>query len=369
MAQEQSALNLPGIAVDRSVSDRPKAIRMTLNTLRFLRTKPLGAIGLVLIVLPVAAAALAGQVSRYDPNTEFYTPNKEFRADLFELSLSDPLMKIKHLLPDGSIVSASEAQGVPGAVSLAAHPEYFTKGQIAVQNAPSSGKHWLGTDGFSHDLYSRIIYGARLSLLVGIGGAIIACFFGTVFGVVSGYFGGWVDMLIQRVTDAFFAFPSLILLLLFVQVVEKPTKYHITLALGIVGISQVVRIVRSSVLAAREEVYVSAARTIGASDVRIMARHILPNILAPLIVVFTISIGAYILAEAGLQFIGLGDPTEISWGKMVNEGRGLGASKPLMALWTGLAITVTVLGFNLFGDALRDALDPRLRGRGARAGF
>ena len=116
-------------------------------------------------------------------------------------------------------------------------------------------------------------------------------------------------------------------------------------------------------LATREEVYVLAARSIGASNHRVMLRHILPNIMAPIIVIFTITIGAYILAEAGLQFIGFGDPTEISWGKMINEGRSSGTAKPLMALFCGIAITLAVLGFNLAGDALRDELDPRLRGR------
>jgi peptide/nickel transport system permease protein len=176
-------------------------------------------------------------------------------------------------------------------------------------------------------------------------------------------------MLIQRLTDALLTFPPLILLLLIVQVVDRPNKWWITLGLGIIGISQVIRIVRSSVLSTREEQYVLAARAMGASDTRVMARHILPNIVAPLIVVFTIAIGAYILAEAGLAFIGLGDPVAISWGKMVNEARQLGASSPLYALFVGLAITFSVLGFNLAGDALRDVLDPRLRGRGGRAGF
>jgi peptide/nickel transport system permease protein len=131
----------------------------------------------------------------------------------------------------------------------------------------------------------------------------------------------------------------------------------------------VVRITRSAVLAAKEDVYVLAAKTVGATDLRIMVRHVLPNVFSPIIVVFTSAIGAYILAEAGLAFIGLGDPVAISWGKMVNEGRLLGPAKPTMALFVGLALTFTVLGFNLAGDALRDVLDPRLRGRGGRAGF
>ncbi len=152
-------------------------------------------------------------------------------------------------------------------------------------------------------------------------------------------------------------------------VVADPTLYWITLSLGILGIAQVVRIVRSAVLSTREEVYVTAAKTVGASDIRIMARHIFPNITAPIIVVFTSTIGVYILAEATLGFLGLSDPTRPSWGKMVEEGRRQGTGEPLMALFVGGALTLTVLGFNLAGDALRDVLDPRLRGRGGRPGF
>jgi ABC-type dipeptide/oligopeptide/nickel transport system permease subunit len=151
--------------------------------------------------------------------------------------------------------------------------------------------------------------------------------------------------------------------------VDNPSQYFLAFVLGLVGMANVQRITRSAVLAAKEDVYVLAARTIGASDVRVMARHILPNIFSPIIVVFTGAIGAYILAEAGLAFIGLGNVQAVSWGRMVNEGRFLGPAKPLMALFVGLALSMTVLGFNLAGDALRDVLDPRLRGRSGRAGF
>lgn len=347
MAQDQTALNLPGATIGRSPSERSLPMRMLAGSGHFLISRPIGTLGLFLIALTFFAAIFAPWVSRYDPDEEFFTSNPGFREDLYQQSLTDPTIRIKY----------------------ASHPEYFQKGEVRSQLESPSSKHWLGTDTHAHDLWSRIIYGSRLSLLVGVGAACIALALGTMFGVISGYFGGKVDMVIQRGTDTMYTFPPLILLLLFVQVVENPNKYWITLALGLIGIAQVIRIVRSSVLSTREEVYVQAAKTIGASDMRIMARHILPNITAPLIVVFTISIGAYILAEAGLAFIGLGDPVAISWGKMVNEGRQLGASKPMMALFSGLAITFTVLGFNLFGDALRDALDPRLRGRGGRPGF
>ena len=345
MAQQGAAESLGASFPQRSLSDRPFAIRAAANSLHFLTSKPLGAAGVFLIAVMLFAAFAAPLISRYDPGTVFTSPNPEFDPVLYEQSLVNPLIKIQN----------------------STNKKLIKEGVLDQWNGPSA-KHWLGTDGFGHDLYARIIYGARLSLVVGIGGAIIAVAFGVLFGLVSAYFGGMVDLIFQRIADAFQAFPSLVLLLLFVQVVPDPNKWTITLALGIVGIAQVIRIVRGSVLQVREEVYVSAARVVGASDTRVMLRHILPNILAPLIVVFTISIGLYILAESGLAFIGLGDPGEISWGKMINEGRA-NSAQPTMALFTGIAISLAVLGFNLAGDALRDALDPRLRGRGNRAGF
>ena len=345
MAQSESAVVLPPVEASRSLSDRPLAQRWLISTGRFFRDKPLGGFGVIVIVLAVSMAIFAPLVSRYDPDHVFEGPNPAFDEDLYNQSLTNPLIKVQY----------------------SSQPELFQRTAIAI-NADPSWEHWLGTDKAGHDLYARIIYGSRLSMVVGIGAALIAVVTGTILGIISAYFGGLVDLIIQRGVDALYAFPALILLLLVVQVVPDPNKWWITLALGIVGISQVIRVVRSAVLQARQEVYVSAAQTIGASDMRIMARHILPNIMAPIIVIFTISIGAYILAESGLAFIGFGDPTEISWGKMINEGRLL-VTKPFQALFVGLAITFTVLGFNLAGDALRDVLDPRLRGRGGRAGF
>jgi peptide/nickel transport system permease protein len=316
--------------------------------LRFLRTKPLGTFGVFVIVVMVFMAVFAEQIDRYDPGFVFHGsgPNPDYDPEIAEQALTNPLIRTQY------------------------PPETFrpTLEDAILQNEGPSSAHWLGTDGFGHDLYSRIIHGSRVSLQVGIGASLIAVFMGTVLGLISAYFSGMVDIIIQRFVDSLQAFPALILLLLIIQVVSSPDLNFITLALGILGIAPVIRIVRSAVLSAREEVYVLAANSIGASDARIMARHILPNIMAPIIVIFSTSISVYILAEAGLSFLGFGDPTAISWGKMVNEGRILGAARPLMALWTGLAITIAVLGFSLFGDALRDALDPRLRGRG-RGGF
>jgi peptide/nickel transport system permease protein len=370
MAQEQSTATLPEVAVRRSLSDRPAAVRYGISTLHFIKTKPLGAFGALVIAIvvffgfmtmPILPSSFAEFVERVPPDEEVRgeravcTPEQVedfsvecFSQELFDRSQVDATVRV--LYPP----SRFEAGGAEGAILLLASPSW---------------DHWLGTDLRGRDVWSRVVHGARLALLVGIGAALIAVTFGTLFGIVSAYFGGWVDMVIQRITDAFYAFPSLILLLIFAQVIENPNKYTTTVALGIIGVASVVRIARASVLATREEMYVMAAQTVGASDRRIMLRHILPNIVAPLIVVFTISVGAYILAEAGLAFLGLGDPVAISWGKMINEGRGLGPANPGLALYVGTALTLTVLGFNLLGDALRDVLDPRLRGRGGRAGF
>jgi peptide/nickel transport system permease protein len=362
MAQD-TTVQLPGVDIPRSISDRSLPYRLGYHILQFFVRKPLGGFGIVIIALIVFAAIFADYIERYDPEAIARGGVKNcapeeidnfaiacYSEEVAEKAKDDPLVRIQY----ASAPSRFES-GIGGGVILL--------------NENPSADHWLGTDKSGRDLYSRIIHGSRLALLVGVGGALIAVTFGTIVGMISAYFGGWVDLIVQRIADAFFAFPSLILLLLFTQVVETPNKYFITMALGIVGIAQVVRIARAAVLTTREEIYVTAATTLGASDFRIMVRHILPNIVAPLIVIFTISIGLYILAEAGLAFIGLGDPVAISWGKMINEARQLGAANPLPALWLGLAITLSVLGFNLAGDALRDVLDPRLRGRGGRAGF
>jgi peptide/nickel transport system permease protein len=319
--------------------------RMGVHIWRFITGKPLGAFGALLIVIVLFAAAFAPQIQRYDQNATFQKPNPAYDPELAEQALVDPMVRLQH------------------------PPEVFEEGSVLNRLGKPSADHWFGTDHLGRDLWSRIVWGSRTAVVVGFGASIIAVVLGVIIGLASAYFGGWVDFLIQRLVDTFQAFPALILLLLFNQVVADPTLYWITLSLGILGIAQVVRIVRSAVLSAREEVYVTAAKTVGASDLRIMGRHIFPNVTAPIIVVFTSTIGIYILAEATLGFLGLSDPTQPSWGKMVEEGRRQGTGEPLMALFVGGALTLTVLGFNLAGDALRDVLDPRMRGRGNRAGF
>ncbi|MBI2767960.1 MAG: ABC transporter permease [Chloroflexi bacterium] len=346
MAAEQGIIEQPGtIGAPRSLSDRPLIARSGIQFWRFMIHKPLGGAGVIVILVVLVMALFPYQLDRYDPEQIFSKVNPSYDPAIAAQAETDPTIKLKY------------------------RPEVFQKGEVPLNAAGPSSGHWLGTDGLGRDLYSRIIHGARTAVIVGLGASLIAMFLGVTIGISSAYFGGMVDFLVQRVVDTFQAFPALIILILFNQVVASPTVKVNTISLGIVGFATVVRIVRSSVLAAREEVYITAARTVGANDLRIMARHIFPNITAPIIVIFTSSIGLYILAEATLSYLGLGDPTAFSWGKMVEEGRRVGPSSPLMALFVGSALTLTVLAFSLAGDALRDVLDPRLRGRGGRAGF
>ncbi|MCX7618822.1 ABC transporter permease [Tepidiforma sp.] len=346
MAQEQAVMERPGtFGVPRSLSDRPVYVRAMVHTGRFFRNKPLGGFGVVVIALCVFAAIFADVIDRYDPEEIFKAPNPAYDPELAEKALTDPTIRLQY------------------------PPEKLEKNDLPIRFGGPSSAHWLGTDGLGRDLYSRIIHGSRTALYVGLGAALIATISGVIVGLASAYFGGFVDFFVQRIVDTLQAFPPLVLLLLFGQVVANPTLTVNTIALGILGTASSSRVVRSAVLAVREEVYVLAARTLGASDLRIMMRHIFPNITAPIIVTFTSSIGIYILVEATLAFLGLGDPTVPSWGKMIEEGRRNGPSNPWMAFIVGMALTFVVLGFNLAGDALRDVLDPRLRGRGGRAGF
>ena len=220
--------------------------------------------------------------------------------------------------------------------------------------------HLLGTDELGRDLLTRVLHGARRSMLLGFGAAAIATILGAILGVVSGYFGGIVDLIIQRLVDAFIAFPPLLFLLLLLQTGES-TVPRMIVALSFLNIFGVSRVVRSATLAVRNDVYVEAARVVGAQPPRIVFRHVLPNVFAPIIIIFSTTIGGAILAESTLAFLGLAPPGP-SWGAMVNNGRQFFASAPILVAVGGGALTLTVLAFNIFGDALRDVLDPRLRG-------
>ena len=236
-----------------------------------------------------------------------------------------------------------------------------TPSSLASLHEPS-GKHWLGTDRGGHDLFARVTEGARLSLYIGFFATAAAVAAGTMIGLVSGGLGGSVDIAINRLMDALQTFPPIVLLLL-LRAVTEPSAIWVTLALAAVGVAPVQRVVRGSVIQVREMPFVEAARTIGAGNGRILSLHILPNLVAPLIVLFSIYIGLFILAEASLSFLGLGT-LDVSWGKMISDGRQFIVYSPWTSLWSGLALTSLVFGFNVLGDALRDTFDPRLRGSG-----
>ena len=270
---------------------------------RRFRHHPPGLIGLGIIVTFVALAALAPVLSPYDPNAQ----------DL-----------------------ASAIQG-------------------------PSAEHWLGTDQLGRDIATRLMYGARISLLIGVLAVAIGLVVGVPLGIVAGYYGGWADLAISRFADMMFAFTSILLALTLVAVLGVSLQ-NVIIAVGISVIPVIIRLVRSSVLSLREEPYVEAARALGAGDFRIITRHVFRNSLTPVLVHGTLSIGVSILLAAGLGFLGLGvqSPTA-EWGTMLGEGRQFIFSAPHLTTFPGIAIFLAILAFNLLGDGLRDALDPRMR--------
>jgi peptide/nickel transport system permease protein len=228
---------------------------------------------------------------------------------------------------------------------------------------PPSLEHPLGTDNLGRDVGVRILHGAQLSVIIGFCGAGLATLISIVLGICSGYFGGRVDGIIQRFVDAWMSFPDLVILIVVVSVVG-PGMVQIIVVLGLLNGIGGSRIIRGAVLSIRENMYIHAARSMGAGVGRVLLRHILPNILPPIIVLFTIRMGAVILAESGLSFLGLGVPPPApTWGGMLSgSGRSYMYQAPWLALAPGICITAVVYGINVFGDALRDLLDPRMRG-------
>ncbi len=265
----------------------------------------LGAIGLVIMVLFVLAALLADFIGRYDP------------------------------------LSVNSLQRL----------------------APPSAQHWLGTDSFGRDVWSRIIHGARISLAVGVGSTLLGSSIGVIVGLASGYLSGWVDLVFQRITDVLQALPLLVLALVMTAALG-PSLPNVIIAIAIPLIPTVARVIRANTLALREQPFVEAAKSIGMSETRIALRHVLPNTLAPLIVLATAQLGSTILTEASLSFLGLGIPEPYpSWGRMLSESAAeYVRTAPWLVIFPGVAISLAVFGTNLFGDALRDILDPRQRG-------
>jgi peptide/nickel transport system permease protein len=239
-----------------------------------------------------------------------------------------------------------------------------TANDFAAMTEPPSWAHWLGTDQFGRDLLSRIIFGARTALIVGFSCAIIASVAGLVLGVGSAYFGGRLDLYLQGVLDVVMAFPLIIMALAMVAIFGTGV-HNVIVAITIPLIPRCARVVRSSALAIREVPYIDAARACGFSHARIIMRHMVPNVMAPFLILLTAFVGQAILAEASLSYLGLGvqEPTP-AWGLMLQGGAEEYASTaPWIAVFPGVAIALTVFGFSLFGDALRDALDPKLRDR------
>ena len=224
-------------------------------------------------------------------------------------------------------------------------------------------KHWLGTDSSSYDVFSRLLYGARTSLLTGLAAVGLALLVGVPMGALAGYAGGWVDSLLMRTVDVMLAFPSVVLAVAIATLLAERNVTTVIVAVAIVNIPLVARQVRASVLQVREQDYVLAARSMGMSPVRILARHVLPNCMAPIIVLSTLGVGYAILSAAGLNFLGLGPEARVpEWGVMLADVmKHIRLGEAWIYVPPGLAIAVTVLGFNLLGDGLRKALDPRAR--------
>ena len=247
--------------------------------------------------------------------------------------------------------------------ALAPYP--YREIHLADRLTGPSAQYLLGTDHVGRDFLSRIIYGARISLTVGLAATALNVVVAVVLGGTSGYLGGKLDLAVQRFVDAWMAFPGLLLLLTIMSIAGQGLL-QIILVLGIAGGIGASRIVRGAVIAIKENDYFLAARAIGSPGTATLIRHVLPNIMAPVIIIFTINIGGVIISEASLSFLGFGLPIEVpSWGGMLSrEGREYMEMAPRLALWPGFCLTTVVYCFNMFGDALRDLLDPRLRGAG-----
>jgi peptide/nickel transport system permease protein len=289
--------------IDETLERKRSAWRIALD---FARRQPLGTFGLIIVVVMFMAGTLAPWIAPFDPEENDFS---------------------------------------------------------AMMEAPSL-VHWLGTDQLGRDIFSRLVFGARTALIVGFSAAFMGGFIGLVLGVSSAYFGGWFDLLFQRVLDVMMAFP-LIILALAVVAVFGTGVFNVILAITIPLIPRCGRVVRASALSVREVPYVDAARALGFSHARIVLRHMVPNVVAPFLILLSAFVGQAILAEASLSYLGLGVQEPVpAWGLMLQGGaEEYATTAPWIAVFPGVAIMLTVLGISLFGDALRDAIDPKLRDR------
>jgi peptide/nickel transport system permease protein len=226
-------------------------------------------------------------------------------------------------------------------------------------NADPSRAHLLGTDPLGRDVLTRLLYGGRLSLLIGVSAALLTTFLGIIAGAAAGYYGGWIDSALMRFVDLMLAFPSIFLLLIIAAMLDGITVSNIVLFLGFFGWMWLARIIRGEFLSLKQREFTEAARAIGVPSRWIIVRHLLPNVVGPIIVATTLGVAQYILAEAALSFLGFGvTPETPTWGNMLNEARAFYTTKPLLAIVPGVTLTITVLAINFVGDGLRDALDP-----------
>lgn len=245
---------------------------------------------------------------------------------------------------------------------LAPHDPHIVATGIGATLERPAAAHPFGTDPLGRDVLSRVLWGGRVSLAVGVGVEILTVLIGCVVGLIAGYFGGWLDALLMRLTDIVMAFPSLVLAIGLIAVFERPGLDKVFVVLIALGWTTIARVMRGTVLSLKTRDYVDAARALGVSNLAIMRRHLLPNALGPLLVAATIGVAGNMIAEAGLSFLGLGAqaPT-ISWGAMLADGQSFLATAPWVAVFPGLALLVAVLAVNVLGDGLRDLLDPRFR--------
>jgi peptide/nickel transport system permease protein len=293
----------PDVLSDEALLRRRTPWRLALN---FCRRKPLGTLGLAIVLVIIAAGLCADWIAPFDPEENDFN---------------------------------------------------------AMMQAPNF-VHLFGTDQFGRDIFSRLVFGARTAMLVGFGAAVGGGLIGLVLGVASAYFGGWFDLVFQRVLDVLMAFPLIILALAVVSVFGTGV-FHVMIAITIPLIPRCGRVVRASALAVREVPYVDAARALGFNHARIILRHMVPNVVAPFLILLSAFVGQAILAEAGLSYLGLGVQEPVAaWGLMLQgSAEDYATTAPWIAIFPGLAIVLTVLGISLFGDALRDAIDPKLRDR------
>lgn len=297
------------IPVHDAVSPALRVPQIAAAALRLARRKPLGAIGAVIVISLLVLAAFAEQIAPYP----------------YDHAISGARMK------------------------------------------RPSAQFWMGTDNLARDIWSRVVYGARISVTVGFATVALVTLLATIIGVSSAYVGGAFDTVVQRVVDAWMSFPALVIVLSMLAALG-PGLLNLILALGILGAAGTSRVIRGATLATLQHPYIEAARALGSGHLRIVVRHVLPNVMATIIILATVALGTVILAESALSFLGFGVPPPYpSWGAMLSgSGRSFMYHAPWMALCPGAAISLAVFGFNMLGDALRDVLDPRLRGGTAR---